>query len=114
MYHGRFRFPGCRCDSPAHVYAYSFNPNPQWSNVYAPAAEILEYLKDTARNYDCSNLTADDKRVNSAIWSEKRGQWQLALLAVRTGLELDDSCHILLNASGVLCSTFSFLPPLSS
>ncbi|KEY72241.1 hypothetical protein S7711_00240 [Stachybotrys chartarum IBT 7711] len=101
-HHDLSRFPGCRCDSPAHVYAYSFNPNPQWSNVYAPAAEILEYLKDTARKYDCNRFIAYHKRVNSAIWSEERGQWQLSVVDVSTGLELDDSCHILVNASGVL------------
>jgi cation diffusion facilitator CzcD-associated flavoprotein CzcO len=33
-------YPGIACDVPAHLYTYSFEPNPDWSNTFATGAEI--------------------------------------------------------------------------
>ena len=35
-------YPGIACDVPAHLYTYTFEPNPQWSHVFAPGEEIAE------------------------------------------------------------------------
>ncbi|KKY28791.1 putative flavin-containing monooxygenase-like protein [Diplodia seriata] len=45
------RYPGCACDIPSHSYQYSFEPNKDWSSLYAPAAEIQAYIERTARKY---------------------------------------------------------------
>ena len=42
-------YPGCACDVPAHLYSYSFALNPNWSRMFAPQPEILEYLSHSAR-----------------------------------------------------------------
>ena len=42
-------YPGCACDVESHLYSFSFAPNPAWSRVYAPQAEILAYLENEAR-----------------------------------------------------------------
>lgn len=34
------RYPGCACDVPAHIYTYTFEPNPEWKSYYAYAPEI--------------------------------------------------------------------------
>ncbi len=44
-------YPGCACDVPAHLYSFSFAPNPGWSRMFAPQAEILAYLERTAREH---------------------------------------------------------------
>ena len=46
------RYPGVACDIPSHLYCYSFAPNAEWSQRYAPGAEILNYLEDVARRFD--------------------------------------------------------------
>ena len=33
-------YPGIACDVPAHLYTYSFEPNPDWSHTFAPGPEI--------------------------------------------------------------------------
>lgn len=99
---GLCRFPGCKCDSPAHIYSYSFNPNPEWSNVYVGAAEIHEYLKKTSQKYDCDRFMSYHKRVVSASWDERSSRWRLKVADTATGVEFDDSCHVLINASGPL------------
>ncbi|KAL5331432.1 hypothetical protein ACEPPN_000962 [Leptodophora sp. 'Broadleaf-Isolate-01'] len=45
------RYPGCGCDIPAHSYVYSFEPNPNWSQLYATAPEIQKYLEYVADKY---------------------------------------------------------------
>ena len=38
-------YPGCACDVPSHLYSFSFEPNPGWSRLFAPQAEIWDYLR---------------------------------------------------------------------
>ncbi|ODM22506.1 hypothetical protein SI65_00094 [Aspergillus cristatus] len=33
-------YPGLACDSPAHIYTFPFDPNPDWSALYASGPEI--------------------------------------------------------------------------
>ncbi|PRY12893.1 flavin-containing monooxygenase [Kineococcus rhizosphaerae] len=42
-------YPGVACDVPSHLYSFSFAPEPGWSRVFAPGAEIQRYLRERAR-----------------------------------------------------------------
>jgi cation diffusion facilitator CzcD-associated flavoprotein CzcO len=44
-------YPGCACDIESQLYSFSFEPNPNWSRVYPPQGEILEYLKHVAQKF---------------------------------------------------------------
>ena len=33
-------YPGLTCDLAAHAYTYSFERNPEWSQLFAPGPEI--------------------------------------------------------------------------
>jgi len=44
-------YPGLTVDIPCHSYAYSFEPNPDWSRMFAPGAEIKAYANDVATKY---------------------------------------------------------------
>ncbi|MEH6402896.1 MAG: NAD(P)-binding protein, partial [Sneathiella sp.] len=33
-------YPGAACDVPSHFYCYSFEPNPDWSQIYSSQQEI--------------------------------------------------------------------------
>ena len=43
------QYPGAACDVPAHLYVYSFAPNPAWRSRYAKAPEIWQYCRDQAK-----------------------------------------------------------------
>lgn len=45
------RYPGVACDVAAHLYVYSFAPNPAWRSRYAKGPEIWKYYHDVARRY---------------------------------------------------------------
>src|SRR5689334_6676003 len=36
-------YPGLTCDVPSHLYQYSFDMNPSWSQVFSPGPEIQNY-----------------------------------------------------------------------
>lgn len=68
-------YPGVACDVPAHMYTYSFAPNPEWSHRFAPGSEIQGYFEDVARRYGIQ----DKVRYNEAVTKchYLNGQWEL-------------------------------------
>jgi cation diffusion facilitator CzcD-associated flavoprotein CzcO len=59
--------------SPAHVYTYSFEPNPDWSSFYASAAEIRAYFEKFAEKHNLMPFVKLNSKVLSAIWDEDKG-----------------------------------------
>ena len=39
------QYPGSCCDVPSHLYSFSFEPNPDWTRRFSPAAEIHAYQR---------------------------------------------------------------------
>src|SRR6188472_4293887 len=46
------RYPGLAVDIPSATYSYSFEPNPHWSRLFAPGAELKRYAEHVADRYD--------------------------------------------------------------
>lgn len=45
-------YPGAACDVPSHLYSFSFEPNADWSRMFATQAEIHDYLQRCARKHE--------------------------------------------------------------
>ena len=60
------RYPGVAADSPAHLYSYSFEPNPLWSRAHAPGDEIHDYLAYCAEHYGVLPQIRFDTTVQGA------------------------------------------------
>lgn len=73
------RYPGCACDVPSHLYSYSFEPHPGWSRMFAPQAEILDYLEHCADKYELRPHIRFHSEVTSAALDEKTGLWNVHL-----------------------------------
>jgi hypothetical protein len=69
-------YPGCQCDVPSHIYAFPFDPNPNWSHFYSTASEIQEYIVRTIKKWDLGRDIRLNTRVTSTVWREDLGQWQ--------------------------------------
>ena len=69
-----FRYPGVRSDSDMYTLGYRFRP---WKNARAIAdgPSILEYIEETAREYDIDQKIRFDHRVRRATWSSRTSQW---------------------------------------
>jgi cation diffusion facilitator CzcD-associated flavoprotein CzcO len=75
------RYPGVACDVPSHLYSYSFLPNADWSRVFAPGAEILDYLRRAVRDEQLSPHLSLDTEVRDIRWSETESLWKLETAA---------------------------------
>jgi cation diffusion facilitator CzcD-associated flavoprotein CzcO len=95
------RYPGCRCDIESVDYSYSFDPGLEqewnWSERYAPQAEILAYLNHVADRYDLRRDIVLETRVVSAHFDEAGARW-----AVHTDTGQDISARWCVMATGCL------------
>ncbi|KAF1345486.1 hypothetical protein BDV97DRAFT_302849 [Delphinella strobiligena] len=95
------RYPGCACDIPSHSYQFSFNPNPNWSALYAPAREIQAYLEDTAKKYSVDRFVKLQHEVHSCRYDETKGKWHVKVQQP-DGQVIEDTSDILISARGGL------------
>jgi cation diffusion facilitator CzcD-associated flavoprotein CzcO len=89
-------YPGCCCDIPSHVYSFSFELNHAWTRGFASQAEILEYLRRTARKYGVMGHIRFDHEMRSAAWDEQAQRWMIDTARGRF------SAQILVSAAGPL------------
>ncbi|WP_126226569.1 alpha/beta hydrolase fold domain-containing protein [Burkholderia ambifaria] len=73
------RYPGAACDVPSHLYSFSFEPNPNWSRVFAPQPEIHAYLQHCARKYGLARHLRFGVEVERAQYDEARALWHVTL-----------------------------------
>lgn len=97
----QIRYPGCKCDIPAHNYAFSFAANPDWPNYYATSQQIHSYMHDVATKYDCEKYIKYRHAVKSAVWNESKGKWAVQVQN-GDGVTIDDEVDVFVNAGGVL------------
>jgi cation diffusion facilitator CzcD-associated flavoprotein CzcO len=71
-------YPGCACDVPSHMYSFSFEPNPDWSEMYAPQQEIRDYLERVTDKYGVRPHLRFGFRAVSAEWDQTAGLWRCA------------------------------------
>ncbi len=70
-------YPGCACDVQSHLYSFSFEPNPDWSRMFAPQPEIKAYLERCAEKYGITPHLRLNTEVRSARWDEATGLWHV-------------------------------------
>ncbi len=69
------RYPGVACDIPAHLYSFSFLPNPRWKRIFAEGAEIHEYLRTCVRQEGLEPHLLLNCTLRQAHWRESDGRW---------------------------------------
>ena len=69
-------YPGAACDVPSHFYCFSFEPNPNWSRVYSPQAEIQEYLENCVDKYGVRPHIEHGMKVESLIFDDTNSMWE--------------------------------------
>lgn len=92
--------PGVACDIPAHVYTFSFDPNPEWSRYYAGGGEIQEYFKGFAERHGCQRYVTLGTRDVRAAWDESQVKWNLTLENQHTKEQRQDWAHCFVNVTG--------------
>ena len=68
-------YPGLAVDIPSFTYSYSFEPNPNWSRMYAPGAELKAYAEHVADKYKLRSRMRFNSVVEKAVYDEEKRQW---------------------------------------
>jgi cation diffusion facilitator CzcD-associated flavoprotein CzcO len=92
------RYPGLTVDIPSTTYSYWFEPNPYWSRLFAPGAELKRYAEHVADKYDVRRYMRFNTTVEGARWDEDAQAWRIALAGGETL-----SAQFLIAATGFLC-----------
>ncbi|KAM7196083.1 FAD/NAD(P)-binding domain containing protein [Rhypophila sp. PSN 637] len=95
-------YPGVACDIPSHSYQYSFEPNPNWSNLYAPGSEIRAYLQMVAEKYGATRFIKTSHKVGTCTWDESSKKWKVEVTKTATGETFTDEADVLVTARGQL------------
>jgi cation diffusion facilitator CzcD-associated flavoprotein CzcO len=70
-------YPGAACDVPSHVYSLSFEPNPGWRRMFAPADEIQAYLLGLVEKWGLRAHLRLATEIVDARFDEASGSWTL-------------------------------------
>ncbi len=68
-------YPGVACDVESHLYSFSFEPNPEWSRMFAPQREILAYLERCADRYGLRSHIRLETEVTGARFDDASALW---------------------------------------
>lgn len=69
------RYPGLAVDIASVTYSYSFEPNPYWSRLFAPGAELKRYAEHVADKYELRRYMRFGSVVDGARWDEDNELW---------------------------------------
>ncbi|MDF0530507.1 NAD(P)/FAD-dependent oxidoreductase [Tsukamurella sp. 8F] len=73
------RYPGLTVDVPSTTFSYWFEPNPDWSGLYARGPELKAYATRVAEKYDVRRHMRFNTAVDGARWDEDESCWHVAL-----------------------------------
>lgn len=73
------RYPGLAVDVPSPTFSFWFEPNPNWSRLYAPGTELKQYAVDVADKYDVRRYMRFGVSVDGARWDAETNTWRVAL-----------------------------------
>ncbi len=104
-----FRYPGIRSDSDMYTLGYSFKP---WTNPKAIADgwSILEYLRDTSREYGIDRKIRFGHRVKRASWSSAEARWTVEVERGEGEEVVRFTCNFLFMCSGYYNYAEGYVP----
>ncbi len=94
-----FRYPGLRSDSDMYTFGYRFRP---WrgDEAIAGGAAILQYIKDTAREFGIDRRIRFRHRVCGLSWSSQTARWTVDLQRGAAAEPAQLRCKFLFMCSG--------------
>ncbi|WP_205698769.1 NAD(P)/FAD-dependent oxidoreductase [Conexibacter sp. SYSU D00693] len=68
-------YPGAACDTPSHLYSFSFATNPGWRRSYGRQAQIHQYTREVVDRHGLRAHLRLDHEVLDASWDDDAQQW---------------------------------------
>jgi len=95
-----FRYPGIRSDSDMYTLGYSFKPWAKAKSI-ADGPDILDYVRETAREHDVERHIRFNHKVTRADWSSERAD---------TGETVTLTASFLFSCSGYYRYDHAYMP----
>ena len=89
-------YPGLTVDVASTSYSYGFEPNPDWSRLYAPGSEVKAYADHCAQKYGVLPHLRFGEKVREARYDEAANLWHLHLDSGKSY-----SCRYFVSATGL-------------
>ena len=107
-----FRYPGIRSDSDMYTLGYHFKP---WraAKSIADGPSILDYIRETAREYGVDRRIRYQHRVRRAEWSSEQTRWTVEAERTDTGETVHLTCDFLYGCTGYYRYDQGYLPEFS-
>ena len=104
-----FRYPGIRSDSDMHTMGYRFRP---WGGekAIADGPDILQYIRDTAKEFDIERHIKLSHRAMRASWDSAKAQWMVDVEAGPERKPVRYSCSFLYMCSGYYDYADGYMP----
>lgn len=90
-------YPGLTVDIPSLTYSYTFEPKPDWSSLWAPQQEVLDYLQHCCRKYGLDSHLRFGEEVAETRYDPELNGWRTLLRSGRTY-----TSRFVINGSGYL------------
>jgi cation diffusion facilitator CzcD-associated flavoprotein CzcO len=71
------RYPGAACDVESHFYSFSFEPNPNWSHMFARQGEIWAYIQGCVEKHRLRSRIRFGATVSRARFDETAQIWDV-------------------------------------
>lgn len=72
-------YPGCRVDTPNHIYSYSFASDFDWPARFSDGATLRSYFEEVAAQFELTDHIKLNTEVAGANWHEATGEWEVRL-----------------------------------
>ncbi len=94
-----FRYPGIRSDSDMYTLGYRFRP---WTDpkAIADGPSILQYIRDTAREFQIDKEIRYENRVTNCKWSTENARWTIETEVGADKSNAELSCNFLYLCTG--------------
>ncbi|KAL2808311.1 hypothetical protein BJX63DRAFT_424697 [Aspergillus granulosus] len=95
-------YPGCAVDIPGFCYSFSFAPNPDFTQMFPPQAEILAYLSNVVKQHRIDQHFTGEVEWTGATWSDQTQTWTVSFQDIQSKQAFTQKCQILISAVGGL------------
>ena len=72
-------YPGCRVDSPNHIYSYSFEADHEWPNHFSTQGHLLKYFQKIADKYGLRKHIRFNTEVTGAEYHDDNQTWTVTI-----------------------------------
>lgn len=103
-------YPGCGVDTPGHLYAFSFAPNPDITTYFAKRDEVQAYIQRVAAEADVKRRIRFGTEVVRAHFETDNATWQIEI-KTSSGKSETVTVNVLVAAVGMV--NRPSIPPIS-